>query len=169
MNHLHRSPISAGLLVALVLTIAGCSDSGSDDSAADSSSGSSMTAADETTAAPPTNRGSASPDEDAAGVAGAWSGSWERTEPVPGNGELNLDLSQDGGAISGSLSVTGSACMTTHDVTGTLDGDHVDFEVSDGGLTAAYDGTLDGTEMTGTMTVTCPGVGTGTGTWTVSE
>jgi hypothetical protein len=159
--------ISPGLLVITVgATLVGCSSSDDDGATASSTAAPTSAAVSGAPDASAGNPGGGSL-EDA--ITGTWSGDWERTAPIPGNGTMDLELTNDGGDLSGTITVTGSACMTSHDVTGTLDGDDVTFAVSDGGITASYEGSVDGTDLSGTMTVTCPDVGTGTGTWTVSQ
>src|SRR5262245_9908339 len=164
MNHLPRYLARTALVLSLAVPLLGCSDDTTDDAAGTSTTDSPASTVSST--AEDSSGGTTSAPAD--GISGTWSGGWERTAPIPGNGELTLDLSDDGGALSGSVTVTGSACMTTHDVSGTPDGDTVPLAVSDGGITADYEATRDSTRLSGTMTATCPDVGTGTGTWSVS-
>jgi hypothetical protein len=92
----------------------------------------------------------------------SWSGSWVRTEPVPGQGMLTLKLAQGG---AGTIRLTGSLCLSTDTaVTVALDGAKVKIEVRDSAVIASFVGALSGDVMSGTMTVGCRGL-LGKGTW----
>jgi hypothetical protein len=100
------------------------------------------------------------------GAAGTWSGSWQRTKPVPGSGEMELTV-PDGGA--GSIRLAGSACLAEKTpATATVDGANVTIAVDGNGAKATFTGTMSGKEMSGTMKVTCA-AGTGEGNWKASK
>lgn len=97
---------------------------------------------------------------DPAQLSGEWSGSWQRTKPVPGGGELHLSVGK-----TTTLERVGTACPPAKTpATVTVSGDKVDIEVSTAEVKASYVGTRSGKQMSGTLTTTCK-AGTGTGTW----
>jgi len=51
---------------------------------------------------------------------GSWSGSWRTTLNID-NGSMTMDLSQDDDAISGSFNLTGTTCVGSGSVDGTVD------------------------------------------------
>ena len=166
-------PWAAVLVAAAMPFIAGCSTAATPSPAATAPPPSASQASAAASAEPsgtvgPSAAGSATASTQW-GVTGTWSGSWVRTAPVAGNGTMKLTLTDNAGAVSGTIEVTGSACLTKNQITGSVTGPTISLNVSDGGITAAYSGTIAGSKMNGTMTVTCPNVGTGTGTWTVSQ
>ena len=100
-----------------------------------------------------------------ASLTGTWAGNWQRTSAPPTQGTFRLTLTQQAGALTGTIDVAGSACLTTHPITGTVNGSAVEFKTVGSNTTAgAYTGTVSGNDMTGTLTVTCPS-GVGIGTW----
>jgi len=108
-----------------------------------------------------------------AGASGdeAWSGTWRRTEPVPGGGPLTLKLK---GADKGTLTLTGSACLREDTPAAvTIRASSIRLDIKDRGLdnrgaTAVFTGTISGKKISGTMTVSCA-AGTGKGTWQASK
>ncbi|MGE5181433.1 MAG: hypothetical protein ACM31C_05205, partial [Acidobacteriota bacterium] len=92
-------------------------------------------------------------------VDGTWKGTWTRTEPanMPGGGDFMLDV-RDGKAM---LTVTGSLCFQQPvPIAITVKGNSVTMDVHAPPITASYQGTRAGDEMSGTLTVTCaPGTG----------
>jgi len=158
-----RSARAAGLL-AVMLVVGACTSPSSSESTnpqastAQASSGSTqpLPSAESSVASSPTA---------GEGITGTWAGTWTRTTPaVAGGGDLTLTLQQQGNAISGTVTETGSACITTANVIGTVDGSTVTFGFSDGGVTASYTATQSGSTLTGTYTVECA-AGAGTADW----
>ena len=104
------------------------------------------------------------PAQAATGPAGTWSGTWQRTKPAPGGGELELTI-EAGGA--GSIRAAASACYPagkSTPATVEIAGTDVKIAVDGNGVKAQYAGKLSGDEMSGTMTVSCA-AGTGVGNW----
>ena len=109
-----------------------------------------------------TQPGNPAPGATTGGAGGTtWKGTWTRTEPMPGGGALTLTVPASG---PGTITAETSLCIkpnTPIDVT--IEGSNVKMAISAGETTASYAGTINGNEMTGTMTVTCaPGTGKGT-------
>jgi hypothetical protein len=102
----------------------------------------------------------------AAATDGIWTGTWTRTEPVAGAGQLTLTLKEGEKA---SLRLTGSACLSSDTpATATLTDSNVRIEVKGNGVTALFTGTVSGSKMSGTMTVSCGRV-TGKGNWQATK
>jgi hypothetical protein len=95
---------------------------------------------------------------------GTWTGSWARTAPVSGGGQLTLVLHQQGGALSGTIDTTGGVCLAKGTLTGTVNGPKVTFHGVFPSATGDFTGSVTGGTMTGTLSATCS-EGTGTGTW----
>jgi hypothetical protein len=102
-------------------------------------------------------------------VDGSWAGTWTRTKPVPGGGDFSVEFSGQGGSVSGTVTLKGSACLQPDTpIKGKIDGGSVDFAVDASGASATFTGSVSGNAMNGTMTVTC-GTVTGEGTWQATK
>ncbi len=101
-------------------------------------------------------------------VGGTWTGTWQRTQPVPGQGAVTLDLATTANGIKGSVSWTGSACLGHADIEGALNGSAITYHTVGGSATATFEGTVNGSSMSGTANVSC-GAGNGVGTWKVTK
>jgi hypothetical protein len=101
---------------------------------------------------------------------GTWKGTWTRTSPPPGNGTVTFVLHVNGQAVTGTVDVGSSACLTKGDISGTLAGTALTMHTSTpavsgtGQATGDYQGSLNGNKISGTLTVTCS-AGVGVGTW----
>jgi len=145
----------AGL--GLALTLAGCGKDNPPSGGAASPSGSQAPA---TAAAEPAGT--------AAAPAGTWSGTWTRTKPFGGGGNMELTIPPSGPAA---IRETGSLCFSADKdtpATATISGGNVTLSVDANGIKATYTGTVSGDQMSGKLVVTC-GPGTGEGTWTVKK
>jgi hypothetical protein len=139
---MRRARVGLVLLVAVALMVVALTACGGDDDSASSAT---------------TNGG-------AGGLlTGNWSGVWKRTEPTPADGTVKLALQQSGTRVAGNFSVTSAACLTTHDIAGTVKGSKVELTVDALEASASFTGTVAGDTLAGTITVTCPS-GTGKGT-----
>jgi hypothetical protein len=89
-----------------------------------------------------------------ASIAGAWRGTWS-SQKYPGlTGHFALTFVQQGSALSGTISITGSSCISGATLTGQLTGTQITFGVVQGAETVAYSGTWSGASMSGTWTIT---------------
>lgn len=159
--------ILLGLAVLLVLAACGGPSSASPSTAAQSTAPSSESAS--TQAAPSATPVASASQSAAAGLTGTWTGTWKRTSPaVAGQGDLTLTLQQQGDAITGTVTETGSACFVSAPVTGTVNGSSVTFKISESTVTATYNSTLSGSTLTGTYSITCA-AGVGTADWNASR
>ena len=103
-------------------------------------------------------------------MSGTWHGTWTRTSPVSGGGSLTFTVSQSGDKLTGTIEQTNSACVFgSVPVTGTVNANAVSIRVDTGSVVADFKGTISGTAMSGSETVTkCP-AGVGTADWTVAK
>jgi hypothetical protein len=117
---------------------------------------------------PPT---SASPTEQtttpavAAGVAGTWNGVWRSTSSPGATGTFQMTFAQAGQSLSGPIEITGTPCITSGTITGTLSGTRITFGAVKGQNTVSYDGTWSGNVMSGTYSAPSAACGNGTGNW----
>lgn len=102
-------------------------------------------------------------------LTGAWGGRWVM---VGFSGDLAVALVQDGGSLSGSITIQGSPCMRTAAVTGSVAGDTVTI----GAVAASnnrydYAGTIqdDGKGISGTWTGAGPCAGNTNGTFSLAK
>jgi hypothetical protein len=102
-----------------------------------------------------------SPDNDAGMVAinltssnltGSWSGNWQSSTGIGGN--LTADLIQNDDVLSGVVSITGSACISSGTVSGIVSNDTVTFGVVSGFTTVEYTASFISDAMSGTYSVT---------------
>jgi hypothetical protein len=86
------------------------------------------------------------------------SGTWQFTiELDVGRGQPTFVFAQDGDTLSGTYQGT----FDSADVSGTVQGDRIEFRFEVQGNTATYTGTIDDNTMSGT----CEYVGVGSGVW----
>ena len=84
------------------------------------------------------------------GLAGTWDGTWKNTTPDQSTGTFVLTWTQNGSALTGSIVVKGTPCVTGASITGSVSGSSISFGVVSGQIKIAYDGTISGTTMKGT-------------------
>jgi hypothetical protein len=99
-------------------------------------------------------------------LSGAWKGTWTNREPTIAIGTFTLTWAQQGDLLFGAIGVSGSNCIKAGNVTGNVSGNRISFGAVEGGTSIQYDGTVDGTTMTGTYHSDC---GNSTGTWTAQK
>jgi tetratricopeptide (TPR) repeat protein len=86
-------------------------------------------------------------------LTGAWVGTWN--DPTSGDsGSISLNLTQTDTSVTGTVSVTGSDCISTGTITGTVSGSTLNSEIVSGDFTASYNATCTSTSMNGTYGVT---------------
>lgn len=102
-------------------------------------------------------------------LTGAWAGRWVM---VTFSDDLAVALVQDGGSLSGSITIEGSPCMRTATLTGNVSGDTVTI----GAVAASnnrydYAGTIqaDGRGISGTWTGAGPCAGNTNGTFSLTK
>jgi hypothetical protein len=89
----------------------------------------------------------------AASIAGTWQGTWT-SKAYPGlTGHFTLMFTQQGSTLSGSISITGSGCISAATITGVINGSQLTFGVVQGAETVSYTGTWSGASMSGTWVI----------------
>ncbi len=99
---------------------------------------------------------------------GRWTGTFENTTPLAGNGTFTLDLQQSGQQFWGTMSVTNSPCLSSATISGTLVGNSIDFGVVSGNVTVNYTGTVSGSSAAGSY-VASEACMFATGTWSAEK
>jgi len=64
-------------------------------------------------------------------LAGDWSGTWHTTFALD-SGDITMHLEQDGDAVTGSFDLTGTVCVGTGSLHGTIDNRQFDATLSNG-------------------------------------
>jgi len=96
----------------------------------------------------------------AGALKGTWTGSWQRAQPAPGGGALELTIGD-----KTTLRRVGTACPPEETpVTVTTSGNQVTIEIATPEVQGKLTGTLAGKAMSGELTMTCS-LGTGHGKW----
>lgn len=105
-------------------------------------------------------------------VTGTWTGSWLSSNNING-GSIDLMITQNGSAITGSVTFTGSPCFAGGAITGNVSGFNVTATLNAGGIVVSLAGTVSGAgsdQMNGTYDVVSAGACTGdTGTVTLTR
>jgi hypothetical protein len=109
----------------------------------------------------------AAPTVAASGLGGIWGGEYVSTSTPGSTGTFILDWTQTGSALSGTISVTASQCVTEGTITGTTDGATITFGAVQGTYAIAYEGTVSGDTMSGTYS--SPSCGNAAGTWQAAK
>jgi hypothetical protein len=108
---------------------------------------------------------SPSPSIDAVGtVSGTWDGQWQTDRTPEAIGSFHVTFVQDGTKLSGPIQITGTPCITTGTITGTVDGNAIRFGAVHGQQTITYTGTVVHSVMSGTYSA--PSCGNSSGSWT---
>lgn len=85
-------------------------------------------------------------------VAGSWNGTWASSQN-PQSGTFHAEFAVDGaGALTGTVSVAGSHCISGGTATGTVSGNHVTFGNLAAEWSIGFVGDLSGDSMSGTWT-----------------
>ena len=164
-----KRPRSILLSLALLLVLAACGGPSIASPSTTTKSTAPSAGSASTQGAPSATPGASASHAAGAGLTGTWTGTWKRTSPaVPGQGDLTLTLQQQGDAITGTVTETGSACFASAPVTGTVNGSSVTFKISEPKVTATYNATVSGSTLTGTYSITCA-AGVGTADWNASR
>ena len=86
-------------------------------------------------------------------VTGNWSGTWS-SSITSDNGTATVELLQNGTNITGTMSMTGSPCMSTGSITGTVSGSSVSFTAISGNDDIQVNGTVFNDTVTGNYSIT---------------
>lgn len=115
----------------------------------------------------PTTAATGAPTEAASGLGGIWGGEYVSTSTPGSTGTFILDWTQSGSALSGTISVANSECVSEGTITGTTDGATITFGAVQGTYAIAYEGTVSGDSMSGTYS--SPSCGNAAGTWQAAK
>lgn len=110
-------------------------------------------------AAPPAERGEAH---------GSWEGTWTSTLLREG-GDVNAQFIHSGVTLTGSVSITGSPCLVTGTVDGTVDGADVAFGAVSGSHGIRFTAQLGQDTMSGTYSVSAGACAGDSGTFELSR
>lgn len=96
-----------------------------------------------------------SPSSSNANVAGNWHGTIVATSNASANGNWVMSLTQNGNAVSGTISLTTYCCTTNAlAITGTINGNSLQLAYTGGAGQANLNATISGTSLTGTFNQT---------------
>jgi hypothetical protein len=93
---------------------------------------------------------------------GTWQGSWK--DAANATGTFSVDFTQTGSSLKGTLSIS-LACLDGAKVTGTVNGDSIEFGSVQGQCQVDYKGSINGDQMSGTYDFS----GQQGGTWEASK
>jgi hypothetical protein len=104
-------------------------------------------------------------------LSGTWIGEWTNETPIAGQGTFTLRWGQQGSQLFGTVTIAGSNCLSSGNITGTVIGTHLQFGAlehsGDTSVSIDYSGTVTGpNKLIGTYESTC---GPSRGTWTATR
>jgi len=100
-------------------------------------------------------------------LTGDWSGTW--SDPTgTGGGNISLSLIQTNNSVTGNVSITGSKCISTGTLSGTVVGNTLESVIQTGTDTASFNANCTSTSMNGTLEVTSGSCTGDTGTVSTS-
>lgn len=104
-------------------------------------------------------------------LSGTWVGEWTNETPIAGQGTFTLRWGQQGSQLFGTVTIAGSNCLSSGNITGTVIGTHLQFGAvehsGDTSVSIDYSGTVTGpNKLIGTYESTC---GPSRGTWTATR
>jgi hypothetical protein len=104
--------------------------------------------------APPATPAPTAPPSAPASITGTWNGAWASDQYVGLTGGFTLKFTQRESALSGTITIVGSNCISGATISGQLSGNRITFGAVKGAETVAYEGTWSGAAMGGTWAVT---------------
>ncbi|MEA2556202.1 MAG: hypothetical protein QOI60_1533 [Actinomycetota bacterium] len=147
-------------VAACVVLLAACSSSSSSTGGA----GPQLSATGGASVGPPAQGGGDG--STASALAGRWKGTWTNTSGDAASGSFQIDWTQHGSKLAGTIAITGTPCLTGGHITGTVKGSAIDFGVVSGTYQVDYKGSLSGADMSGSYSTDC---GNGKGTWEATK
>lgn len=165
--HPHRPARMANTLVVLLcLAILGTACGGGNATQSPPTSPP-ATAGQETTPPSTSETQTPPPATSSGGVSGTWNGVWESTKFPPASGVFQIVLTQSGDQISGSILVASTTCVPHGTISGSLNGNTINFGTVEGAHTVTYTGAISGVSMSGTYKA--PDCGGDAGKWHASK
>ena len=100
-------------------------------------------------------------------IAGAWAGTWLSSRDA--GGDIQATFVRAGDEISGTLSITGSPCLTTGSISGSVSNTNVTFGAVSGPDGIEFTGTVGATMLEGTYSVSSGSCMGDTGTFSAAR
>lgn len=101
--------------------------------------------------------------EDVPNLVGSWEGSY--SSMLGATGTFQIQFTQEGNQIQGSIQIEGSTCVNEGDIAGTLSGNEITFGAVKGDVTITFSGQVDGAHMEGEYDAPDPACSNDSGTW----
>ena len=155
----------ATMLAGLALLLTACTKSNDHATGGGGTTGASATASTATASPTPTQTGTQTP-ATTANLSGTWLGTWQNKTPDAASGTLQIQWVQQGPALSGSITIAGTPCLTGGKIAGALNGNRISFGAVQGQVQVAYTGIVSGATISGTYATPC---GQAEGTWTATK
>jgi len=86
-------------------------------------------------------------------LTGNWKGTWSDLSGTP-NGDILLELTQSNTSVDGNVSITGSDCISSGTLNGTVTGNTLDSEIHSGNVTASFKASGTSSSLNGTLQIT---------------
>jgi hypothetical protein len=99
-------------------------------------------------------------------LSGTWAGTWANQVPDQSTGSFTVTWTQNGNALTGSITISGTPCLSGGSITGSVNGATISFGAVQGQVTVEYSGTVASTTMSGTYATDC---GKARGSWTATR
>jgi hypothetical protein len=173
---MNRARIIAAFVISvlLVLSVAACGDGntgttygGQTTGTGGGQSGTSTTPTTVIVDSPNTPPQPSTPTTQGTGaLGGVWNGQWANYTPDSSTGTFSIAWTQQGSTLTGNISIVGTPCLNGGAITGTVNGNSINFGVVEGQVTVNYAGTISGNTMSGTYATTC---GNAEGNWTAAK
>lgn len=149
-----RVIVLSGVLLALVV-LAGCSKA--------TPKASTPSVSQQPSAQPPAT---ASTPPSTGSIAGAWNGTFTVTGQ-PGQGTFTVTFATAGDALTGTIHINNSTCVSDGTITGTLSGNQINFGAVRAAQKITFTGALAGGKLAGTYSApACPA---GAGNWAATR
>ncbi len=100
-------------------------------------------------------------------ITGNWSGSWVSSSV--GGGSLLVNITQSGSSFSATVSMSGSPCLSSGSLSGTITGNNIVGAIVSGGNTINFTLTFTSTSVSGTYSVTAGACAGDTGTISLNK
>jgi len=104
-----------------------------------------------------------SPVDTVTDLTGTWSGHWQDTSPDSAGGSFVVKWTQKGSNVSGTITVSGTPCLSVGTVTGSISGSKITFGAVQAQRSVNYTGTWSKSSMQGTYSA--PKCGNAVGNW----
>lgn len=170
-GHRGLTILTAGAAICLVLTAARCGSSPRNTTPSPPRSTAPVIVLPAPTSqapsATPTATATPSPTGALGDLSGTWSGNWADTSPDTAAGTFKVIWTQQGSTVSGTITISGTPCLSGGTVSGTISGSKITFGAVQGQRKVDYTGSVSGTSMHGTYSA--PKCGNAVGNWNATQ